>query len=301
MKKTSHVVVCVIGCLIHFDGAADLTGGLLAHYPLNGDAVDVSGNGFDGTANEIEATEDRFGTENGAVLFNGSSSSINCGLHEELNLTNDFSVTAWVRSTKNSGWQGIVLFDRFGHYGYGLCLMTAGYAAGWIGNGTAWAYASSPDVLRGDSQWRHLATVRRNGVLWLYVGGVLQESSTEQGVAYKSNRLIIGNSDPGDNPFGGAIDDVRIYARALSDDEVEELAQTPSGLEALTLRVTTDGQVEVGAVGMACGVSYQLQRSDCLCEAATWSNLWQFTASGATTNWLEAVMEPKAFYRLSLP
>ncbi len=297
MHGVSRRLVCAIGCLVSVAGWADLTAGLLAHYPLNGNAIDVSGNGFNGAMYQIEPTEDRFGTPNGAVLFNGSSSWIDCGPHEELEIANDFSVTAWVRSTKSDGWQGIVLFDRFGRSGYGLCLMTAGHAGGWIGTGPTWSYASSAEVVRGNNRWQHLAAVRSNGVLRLYVDGVLQEVSTDHGVAYNGNRLIIGNSDPINNPFGGAIDDARIYARALSVAEVLELAQRPSGSETLTIRVT-DGQVEVGAAGLTSGVSYQLQRSDTLSGAAAWSNIWQFCAIGSATNRPDSVTGPKAFYRM---
>ncbi len=52
---------------------ADLDDGLLLHYPLDGDASDLSGSGNDGTIVGAVRTEDRSGLSSGALHFDGNS------------------------------------------------------------------------------------------------------------------------------------------------------------------------------------------------------------------------------------
>jgi hypothetical protein len=50
---------------------ADLSRGLVAYYPLNGNADDMSGNGNHGTVDGATLTQDRFGNQNSAYSFDG--------------------------------------------------------------------------------------------------------------------------------------------------------------------------------------------------------------------------------------
>ena len=65
-KELPHKVTtlfCSILGLFAFSAlqANDLTTGLLAHYPLDGNASDVSGNGNNGTKHGVTPGTDRFG------------------------------------------------------------------------------------------------------------------------------------------------------------------------------------------------------------------------------------------------
>src|ERR1035438_863808 len=53
-----------------------LTNGLVAYYPLNGNANDASGHGNNGTVNGATLTQDRFGITNAAYSFNGINNYI---------------------------------------------------------------------------------------------------------------------------------------------------------------------------------------------------------------------------------
>ena len=54
-----------------------LSDSLIAHYPFDGNALDVSGNANHGTLVGPVAVADRFGNNNAAYLFNGASDYIN--------------------------------------------------------------------------------------------------------------------------------------------------------------------------------------------------------------------------------
>ena len=82
-----------------------------------------------------------------------------------------------------------------------------------------------------DGEWHHVASVlASNGAprildVDMYVDGVLEAISASQSVAVDTtNRTVWIGDGHHDRPFPGAIDEVRIYNRALSDGEVAWLA-----------------------------------------------------------------------------
>ena len=76
--------------------AQDLSEGLLVHYPMNSTAIDISGNGYNGSVNSVSNTVDHLGFENAAFEFNGTNSYIeipqNSNLEPELPITIAFRV-----------------------------------------------------------------------------------------------------------------------------------------------------------------------------------------------------------------
>jgi hypothetical protein len=68
-------------------------------FPLDGTAVDVSGNGLTGTiVGTVTATTDRFGNTSGAMLFDGSTGYIDIPLSTGVG-TNDYSISYWANQT----------------------------------------------------------------------------------------------------------------------------------------------------------------------------------------------------------
>ena len=72
MKKVNLILMIFVFLLIIAGNSfADLSDGLVAYYPFNGNADDESGNGNHGTVNGATLTIDRFGNENSAYSFDG--------------------------------------------------------------------------------------------------------------------------------------------------------------------------------------------------------------------------------------
>src|SRR5882672_7582004 len=69
--------------------------GLVAWYPLNGDAKDMSGNNNHGVNHNAAATMDRLGQPNGAMKFNGNSSYISIDLQSQPAISVPFTICAW--------------------------------------------------------------------------------------------------------------------------------------------------------------------------------------------------------------
>ena len=92
---------------------------------------------------------------------------------------------------------------------------------------SSWSHRlSAPDPLPAD-QWSHIAASFDNRMLRLYVNGVEVGSLERTGfINPSSNNLVLGGYSVGlaRARFQGALDDVRIYRRVLTADEIATLA-----------------------------------------------------------------------------
>ncbi|MDA7676359.1 hypothetical protein N8584_00040 [bacterium] len=207
----------------------NLERGLVAYYPFNGNANDESGNGNDGAVNGATLTEDRFGETDKAYDFNGSNNYIDLGDRDVFDFgTSDFSFSFWIKPKATQSDVYIL-----GKYEEGV---KPAYAIGTGQNGGAYSFiGDGSDGLDIDSrganpfvgdQWYHLTVVYdRDSAMYFFIDKVLNTSSeisSEQGAIANSVNLFIGKINSGRH-FGGIIDDIRIYNRALSEDEVSAL------------------------------------------------------------------------------
>jgi alpha-tubulin suppressor-like RCC1 family protein len=242
-----------------------LNQGLVAYYPFNGNANDASDNSNDGTVDGATLTVDRFGNADSAYSFDGNDDYIDAGNREIFNFgTSDFTLTAWIKPAEPL--RGLYLISKFS-------LNDSGYALGTSGpNERLYAHifgSTNPREFRNmdgavplrDGGW-HMATAVWNrgpgGTLQLYVDGTFDRQidiSMISGSVSNSASLLIGkyNRPGGDGQnFGGQIDDVRIYNRGLSENEVTQLYQ----VEAPANYTLTVPEIDNGSVSGA-GI-YQL-------------------------------------------
>jgi sialidase-1 len=83
-----------------------------------------------------------------------------------------------------------------------------------------------------DDQWHHVVLQRAGGKLRLLVDGTEVSSATAPpgsvtaGKEFGVQGIHIGQRVDGANRFQGALDEVRIYRRALSDTELQQICQT---------------------------------------------------------------------------
>lgn len=90
--------------------------------------------------------------------------------------------------------------------------------------GGSWSLATS-DVPATTNDWVHLTGVfdAATGSVRLYVDGVLQTASGAGATGTPSSPLYLGAAGPTGGYFSGAVDQVKLYAGALSDAEVFDL------------------------------------------------------------------------------
>ncbi|HEX7845408.1 MAG TPA: PKD domain-containing protein, partial [Chitinophagaceae bacterium] len=211
----------------------------MAFYPFNGNANDVSGNGNHGTLmNGPQLTTDRFGNPNSAYLFDGVNDYIAVPNSSTLNPPNGLSIAAYFNTT-SSGLQCIAGKISFTgsiatQYNMGINWSPAPGAffgansivSGCAGTPVPSAFANTGGTI-AQNTWHCVVGTFENGTIKIYLDGVLMQ--TVAGGFTTINQCVnatlrIGMWWSGDpQMFKGKIDDVRIYNRALNQDEVNAL------------------------------------------------------------------------------
>ena len=212
-----------------------LTNGWTAYYPFNGNANDASGNGNNGVVNGATLTADRFGLPNSAYRFNGTS-WIQLPDTVEPPQPSGLTLSAWVLADSgpyDAGAWLIHLSSRTGEGG--IALWNASSCGFWVKlqNSNPQGYYANEDTVI-TNVWTHLVAVYKQGqFVEFWVNGSLAESNTIPNYALYTDPTFPLNSSIGNydyapvpyNGFSGAMDDVRIYNRALSSVEVQALYQ----------------------------------------------------------------------------
>jgi hypothetical protein len=148
----------------------------------------------------------------------------------DLSADDDITVTAWVRddgsATTTNRW--IAAYASSGSY-YEFALRIRELAdATWqdgsfeafVENTGANGTRTAENVFPGS--WVHIAVVYDSdpGELRVYQDGTRKNSATVT-LEIDSGNLIIGGGNGSNDDFHGRIDDLAVFTRALSDDEVE--------------------------------------------------------------------------------
>ena len=74
------------------------------------------------------------------------------------------------------------------------------------------------------SRWRHAAFTWDGRDFRIYVDGRLASTVRHEGLSSSHQGIILGMRRDGKHPFRGRLDDVRLYQRALSASEIDQLA-----------------------------------------------------------------------------
>jgi hypothetical protein len=213
--------------------ATDFTKGLVAYYPFNGNAKDESGNGNDGSVNGATLSADRHRQPGRSYAFDGKTSFANMGNREAFNFgQSDFSFSIWIMPRgRNVAKYVISKYQPLNKPAYGIGTGQRGNAYAWIGFPDSAAFIRAPDPLI-ESQWHHLVVlVNRKGAMQLFTDGSLISSvdiSKNGGTISNDIALSIGQVEGNGTTepfrrFSGQLDDIRIYNRALSAEEVKAL------------------------------------------------------------------------------
>ena len=209
--------------------------GLVAWYPFNGNANDESGNGINGTVNGAVLTTDRFGNANRAYSFDGINNYVDLGNEEALNLGtqgSSYSIVLWFKTLGNEGpYQDNIVGKASTIESkpnpYNLLLGINNSVKFQVNSKDNQYNIFSPDTY-GDNKWHFAVGIKDNNVLSLYIDGSLVAGPKSFSIPdVRSNAVtLIGSytiSAVSGELFNGQIDDVRVYNRTLSEEEVQAL------------------------------------------------------------------------------
>jgi hypothetical protein len=247
---------------------ADLFEGLVACYSFDGNANDVSGHGHDGAVCGIVGggatlTADRFGRAASAYAFDGVDDYINVAYSDAFQ-TADYTLAAWIclHSDLSSGTGGEIVAGRGEDFDTdkGWSWLSIGAADDSWGTGLRVGYETNSDtdlfyhtgVFPERDRWTHVAATRStDGEITIYKDGTVigHWTSTPAPTDICAQDLTIGArwTSPGVGPpydlagyFEGSLDEIRLYDRALSTAEIQELVLIP-----------TPGAVLLGTIGVS--------------------------------------------------
>jgi hypothetical protein len=277
--KIAKTGICLsIGLLCLNSHSQTWTNGLIACYPFSGNVEDQSGLGNDGTAaGSVTLTNNRFGDLDSACYFSGGYIS---AIVPQLPLGGaPRTLTAWIKPEMTGVIWGSIMYGNGDCAGkmFGLSRQPNGQIGLW-GGCQDW----SAPLYATNNTWSFVAIAYENGTIRIFKNGAWA-SVTGNPLATTMSRFYIGAETTSDGgyfrySFRGTIDDVRLYNRALSTDEVEALyafeATKPQPLVQLVQAITVDG------ANLTLGSNYQVQASTDLINWSNWGS--PFTATSAT-------------------
>ena len=208
----------------------NLDSGLVAYYPFEGNANDLSNNAIHGTASGISYSTGVYGTANSSVVFYGTDSSyVDCGA-DNRGIDDTLVISAFVRTTFDGIGDIVSKYDPGNDEGYHFQISLGQVRlAGRDGSGT-YRQTGFSTTLINDSLWHHLLGVIRGNTWILYVDCNLEgaESITFPTPNVASNaELGIGKDVFSDQKYLDCeVDEVRLYDRLLTQDERDSLCAT---------------------------------------------------------------------------
>jgi hypothetical protein len=220
------------------------TNGLVGWWPFNSNANDESEYTNDGLVYGATLTQDRYGNPNSAYNFNGVSDYIEVLDDNSLDFTNSYSLSAWYRTTDDFTYNQTILGkgNDIGGSGYNMTINSAiisydnlqiqsgfnnglGFVDGVI-NGAA----MTPSVDIFTTNWHHIIGTYDGNTAKLYIDGVLMDTiQIEFSLSISEQPLLFGNETHTlYRYFEGDIDDIGLWNRALTNDEVLKLYRASS-------------------------------------------------------------------------
>ena len=220
---------------------ADIQSDLISHWKMDDgsgttatDSAGVNDGTLKGDATWIA------GWTGGAVLLDGDDDYVDCGQGTAFNSVcrDVITLAAWVKVNDTDGpeWSGIIIrgygdqfgnldpYDTFAMYYHG-----PSETMGFKTNSTAPEWMAAPNnsaTALFDGEWHHTASVYDGAEKAIYLDGqeIMRDAATgEIGIGEGDGRILLGGGrdiDPMVLELGGAIDDARIYNRALTQEEI---------------------------------------------------------------------------------
>ncbi len=228
MRTTFSLLGIMFFSLLLFarPAVADIEDGLLGHWTLDDGVADP------GTTIAADSVGDHHGTlvngpvwadsildYGGALSFDGTDDHVEIPHSDDLtfSVSDSYTVATWVNVRSLPGaWAAVVNKSRDLGSWYGI----------WIDGSNQWCAGTEPENTSGSAVTlgpHHVAIVQDNGAgtRILYLDGQVDATGSAQN-ATGAGDLWFGGAKSVNEYFDGVVDDVRIYNRALSAEDIEE-------------------------------------------------------------------------------
>jgi uncharacterized repeat protein (TIGR01451 family) len=259
--------ISVIQSPIEFDCGTPAylpTDGLVGYWPFCGNANDASENGNHAIVSGAELVADRFGVPNSAYELNGSLDFIT--VPDALAGFTEVSLSGWYLSPQDQGGTFSYVGMNSGNLGCN------GFGTGqgedvwfspgnWLhsATGCSGGWRPTQHVLPAAGSWVHFALIKNATQYLVYINGeVVQEFSGGE-EPFIANYIFFGAASPrGDYSFGGLLDDMAVYNRVLSSEEVQHLYYSSGTVLKVFNDLNQNCNYESGEIGVG-GVTVEIQ------------------------------------------
>lgn len=202
---------------------SSLNNNLYASYNFEGNANDLSGNGYNGTL--VNSPTFSSGKFLQGVNFNGTNYiQTNTSL---FNPSGDFSFSIWIKPNSFVNFMGIL--DKFifsgGNSGWGLDIpnSTSKFARFTI-NTSVLSYTVSSTTAISNLSWTNIICVFQSNTIKIYINGVLEATTSTSGtLVSNAQQLFMGGDNLSTLLFNGSMDAFNFWTRVLTPTEIATL------------------------------------------------------------------------------
>lgn len=211
----------------------DIKSNLVAYYSFSGNANDVSGSGNNGIVYGATLTTDRTGAKNRAYSFNGISNYMDVTNKFFDNGWENMTVSLWFNATNDPiVGGGHTFLNTVPHNGLDIGVNFNGDNSIYVFKGSnpdnsGWDILSynNFNTIPATDKWYHMTIVKAGYEYRYYLNGVHNKTVSTPYLPVSYNCSIkIGSYAMYGDYFKGKLDEIRIYNRALTNDQIAYLA-----------------------------------------------------------------------------
>jgi Concanavalin A-like lectin/glucanases superfamily len=309
---------------------APMTSGLTDWWPGNGNANDIVGTNNGIIPDTVDVTFG--GGEVGeAFVFSGISpddnttgNEVDFGTNVGNFGTNDFTIDFWIEMPSNAPNVYALLGKypacnaniNFWHLRIGPVEWTPppspGQLAFAIGNnGDVLCHLQSTNTIN-DGHFHHVALTRQGVVYTFYIDGILDNSITASGMANIDNNAVMKAGISAcvgiENtlPFAGELDELGLWNRALSPEEIDAIYLAGSAGKCITLSSISLGLYPGVTITGTVGSNYIVQSTTNLSNTNSWVKVANLTLTQPVQLWVDTNVDaslpgnPQRFYQVLL-
>lgn len=233
------------------------TNSLVGYWPFEGNANDASIHSNNGIVTGATLTQDRFGKPNFAYSFNGGANYIQVANDSSFNFTkNRMTVSLWMLTAVITPVNNVhTLISKqsssgANQSGFNIAKENSlTYLLIKNGANSTQGYSRVPSASLLNS-WHHIVFVSDSGILKSYLDGqLIKTDTTNAAIGLSTQALRFGKPiySTVNSEFNGSLDDIGIWNRALTQQEITGLYNGNICFE--TVRVTDTLVINVNRTG----------------------------------------------------
>jgi hypothetical protein len=212
--------------MMNFDNITEI--GENYNNSIENKTVDLSKYGNNGTL--VGPKWNKTGKYKGAFQFDGTDDYIDSGNDTSLQITSSFAISLWVYIDSYSGGDTVLVgkTDSGSQHNYYLDIEDDGQLFLGFYNGSSWQSSGlNSGTTVGTNSWNHVAGIfdDSTNTITTYINGVqntqsVSITSSPYSTASSDDGLRLGNQIGSSIYFNGSIDEIRIWNKSLSADEI---------------------------------------------------------------------------------